>query len=339
MENKIDFVLMWVDGKDPKWLEEKNKYSEKKIPVDDAINRYRDMNLLKYWFRSVEKYTPWVNKIFFITWGHLPEWLDISNPKLVVVNHRDYIPQQYLPTFNANTIELNLHRIKNLSEQFVLFNDDMYILNPLSPEYFFKDGLPCDHWKENPLEIEKGEDNFFDHILINDQFLINKNFDKKEVYKNNLAKIFNIHYGRRNIRYLMLKRWKYFTGFECPHTANPYLKSSFTELWSKEEEYLNRTCLNKFRSILDVNQWVVNWYQMCQGKFSVKNQKYFGRYYNLEKDNSDLINYIRDSKADIVCINDTNKYLDFEKATAELQTVFSEKLNTQCTFEKQVDYE
>ena len=87
MREKIDFVIMWVDGSDPKWLAEKNKYSEKKVSIDDGINRYRDMNLLKYWFRGVEKYTPWVNKIYFVTWGHLPEWLDTSNPKLVIVNH------------------------------------------------------------------------------------------------------------------------------------------------------------------------------------------------------------------------------------------------------------
>ena len=86
MREKIDFVIMWVDGSDPKWLAEKNKYSEKKVSIDDGINRYRDMNLLKYWFRGVEKYTPWVNKIYFVTWGHLPKWLDTSNPKLVIVS-------------------------------------------------------------------------------------------------------------------------------------------------------------------------------------------------------------------------------------------------------------
>lgn len=339
MKDKIDFVIMWVDGSDPKWLKEKNKYSETKIAVDDAINRYRDMNLLKYWFRAVEKYTPWVNKIFFITWGHLPKWLNTDNPKLVIVNHQDYIPEQYLPTFNANTIELNLHRIKELSEHFVLFNDDIYVLNPLKEDCFFKDGLPCDHWKENPLEIEKCEDNFFDHILINNQFIINKNFDKKEVIKNNFNKIFNVKYGRRNIRYLMLLKWKYFTGFECPHTANPYLKSVFTEIWEKEYHYMNRTCSNKFRSVMDVNQWVVNWYQMCQGKFSVKNHNEFGRYYNLKNDNSDLISYIQSDKSTIVCINDTDKNLDFDKVTEQLQNVFEDKLPEMSSFEKQVDYE
>ena len=64
----------------------------------------------------------------------------------------------------------------------------MYVINSLDEEYFFKDGLPCDHWKENPLEIESTDDNFFDHIVINDLFLISKNFNKKDVYKNNFNK-------------------------------------------------------------------------------------------------------------------------------------------------------
>lgn len=334
MREKIDFVIMWVDGSDPKWLAEKNKYSEKKVSIDDGINRYRDMNLLKYWFRGVEKYTPWVNKIYFVTWGHLPEWLDTSNPKLVIVNHKDFIPKKYLPTFSANCIELNLHRIKDLSEHFVLFNDDIFVINSLDEEYFFKDGLPCDHWKENPLEIESTDDNFFDHIVINDLFLISKNFNKKDVYKNNFNKIFNIKYGRRNMRFLMLLKWKYFTGFECPHTANPYLKSSFKEVWDKNEYFLDRTCLNKFRSMFDVNQWVINWYQMCKGNFSVKNQNKFGKYFALDDDNTDLINYMRDDKASVVCINDTDRAKNFDKAIKQVQKVFDEKLNEKCSFEK-----
>ena len=104
MQEKIDFVIMWVDGSDPKWLEEKNKYLDKKIDTSNAINRYRDMGVLKYWFRGVEKFAPWVNKIHFVTWGHVPSWLNTNNPKLNVVKHEDFIPQKYLPVFNANAI-------------------------------------------------------------------------------------------------------------------------------------------------------------------------------------------------------------------------------------------
>ena len=325
---------MWVDGSDREWLKEKNKYSEEKTNIDDAINRYRDIGTLKYWFRGVEKYTPWVNKIHFVTWGHIPDWLNVDNPKLNIVNHKDFIPEKYLPTFSANPIELNLHRIKGLAEQFVLFNDDMFILNELSPEYFFKDNLPCDYWKENPFETEKEGSNFFDHIILNDLFVINKNFDKREVIKKNLGKVFNVKYGRSNVRFLMLNRWKYFTGFICPHTANPYLKSSYKDIWDKEYEILDNACSHKFRHILDVNQWVINWWQMCQGNFSVKSNKNVGKYFTLKNYEGDLKDYILSDDSTIVCINDTDKDIDFEKAKKGIIEIFEKKLSEKSSFEK-----
>lgn len=334
MNEKIDFVIMWVDGSDPKWLEEKNKYSAEKIDVTNSIVRYRDMNVLKYWFRAVEKYTPWVNKIHFVTWGHVPEWLDVSNPKINIVKHEDFIPKKYLPVFSANPIELNLHHIKGLAEQFVLFNDDVFIMNELSPEFFFKNGLPCDSWKENPIKTEDADDNFIDHIVINDLFVINKNFDKRTTIKNNFSKVFNLKYGKRNIRYLMLYRWRYFCGFDVNHVAFSYLKSTYKDIWEKEYKLLDKTCQNKFRTVFDLNQWVLNWWQLAQGKFSVKSHKKIGQYYNLGTNNENLFNYMRSPKATIVCINDTNNNYDFDKATSELIEVFEEKLSEKSSFER-----
>src|SRR5699024_690064 len=143
MERPIDFVICWVDGGDPDWLKEKKRYSHDNNN-DDRDIRYREWGIIKYWFRGVEKFAPWVNKIHFVTWGHTPSWLNVKHPKLNIVKHEDYIPSKYLPTFSSRPIELNLHRIKGLSEQFVFFNDDMFLLKPVKKEDFFKNGLPRD---------------------------------------------------------------------------------------------------------------------------------------------------------------------------------------------------
>ena len=74
MKNKIDFVIAWVDGNDEKWQEEKAKYSPQQ-GTDSNVNRYRDWDNLRYWFRGVEKYAPWVNKIFFVHGGMYPSGL------------------------------------------------------------------------------------------------------------------------------------------------------------------------------------------------------------------------------------------------------------------------
>ena len=109
--NPIDFVIIWVDGNDKQWQAEKAKYDGKTVTNANSEVRFRDWDNLQYWFRGVEKFAPWVNKIHFVTWGHLPKWLDTTNPKLNIVNHKDYIPSKYLPTFNSHTIELNLSLI------------------------------------------------------------------------------------------------------------------------------------------------------------------------------------------------------------------------------------
>lgn len=115
---------------------EKDKYSPIKADESNSVNRYRDWGLLPYWFRAAEKFTPWVNKIYFVTWGHIPSFLNTDNEKLRIINHKDYIPEEYLPTFSSHVIEANLHRIPSLSEHFVYFNDDTFILRPM-PETSF----------------------------------------------------------------------------------------------------------------------------------------------------------------------------------------------------------
>ena len=334
MMDKVDFVVLWVDGSDPKWLKEKNKYCEVKMDIDASISRYRDAKTLKYWFRAVEEYTPWVNKIHFVTWGHLPEWLNTDNPKLNIVNHKDFIPKKYLPTFSANPIELNLHRIKDLSEQFVFFNDDIFVVNPLPKEFFFQNGLPCDFWKENTFQTENEGDNFFDHIVLNDLFLINKNFKKSEVVKKNFNKVYNLKYGRRNLRYFVLNRRNYFCGFDITHTANSFLKSSLKEVWDKEYDILDRTCMHKFRNVLDINQWAVHWYQMVQGNFTPVSHKRNTRYFSLQENNWELYEYMNNPDSTIVCINDTSKDIDFDKVTKELISNFEKKLPNKSSFEK-----
>jgi len=104
------------------------------VQLDAA--RYRDRDILRYWFRGVEKYANWVHRVYFVTDNQKPSWLNTACPKLEMVDHTDFIPSCYLPTFNANTIELNFHRINGLSEHFVAFNDDMFINQPVTPDYY-----------------------------------------------------------------------------------------------------------------------------------------------------------------------------------------------------------
>ncbi len=108
-----------MDGSDPDWLAQRREYQPGRGELTPGESRYRDWDNLQYWFRGVEKFAPWVNKIYFVTWGHVPKWLNTAHEKIQIVKHEDFMAPAYLPTFNINSIELNLHRIKGLSEHFV----------------------------------------------------------------------------------------------------------------------------------------------------------------------------------------------------------------------------
>ena len=100
---EIDLVIPWVDGNDPKWLAEK-RACLKEEEGDGRANRFREWDNLEYLFRGIEKNLPWIRKIHFITWGHVPKWMKVNHPKLNIVKHTDYIPKEYLPTYNSHVI-------------------------------------------------------------------------------------------------------------------------------------------------------------------------------------------------------------------------------------------
>lgn len=333
---KIDFVIMWVDGNDINWQQEKEKYSINKN-ADGTIYRYRDWDLMKYWFRGIEKFAPWVNKIHFVTWGHVPDFLDVNNPKINIVNHKDYIPQKYLPTFNANTIELNLHRIKDLADKFVLFNDDLFLINKVKPTDFFKNGYPMDTVALNVHCPKKSL--ISQYFCINDVNIVNEHFNFKKSIKNNFFKWINLKNGKHMARTLILLGCPRFPGFWQHHLTSSYNKKTFEKIWEKEKDILNNTCMHKFRETTDVNQWVFKEWQIASGNFSNRSIK-FGKTYYIDRDGIEtskksIIDYISKQKGKIIAINDgpmTDK--EFKDIVISLKREFNNLLPEKSSFEK-----
>lgn len=328
---KIDIVITWVDGNDSNWQKEKNKYLKKEDSVNN-LARFRDWDNLQYIFRGIEKYLPWVNKVFFVTWGHLPSWLNISNPKLVVVNHKDFIPEEYLPTFNSHTIELNLHRIKGLSEHFIYFNDDTFVLKNIKPEDFFKKGLPCDTAVLNPI-ICMGKDHF-SNVSANNMTIINENFSKRNTIKSHFFKWYNFRYGLNLFRTMFLIPWSKFPGFYNGHLPNAYLKSSFEKVWQKEQAILNDTCQNHLRNnYTNVNQWLIKYWQFASNNFYPRSPK-IGKYFEIGNNNKEIIKTIINQKYKMICLNDSINIKNFavvkDEINSSLQQIFPDK----STFEK-----
>ena len=329
--DKIDFVVTWVDGNDQEWKAERNNYMPKIRDSGNSENRYRDWELMRYWFRGVEKFAPWVNHIYFVTWGHVPRWLNTTHPKLTVVKHADFIPNSYLPTFSANPIELNIHRIPGLSEQFVLFNDDFFLIDHVKPEDFFKNGKPCEAVLLGQLSALSPEDNIFPHMILNNMSIINKHFSKKDVIRHNWKSFFSVRYGKDLVRNILLYPAEYFSCFKDQHIATSYLKESFYEVWEAEPELLDQACCNRFRTKDDLTHWLVKAWQNCSGTVISRNVN-FGKM--LEIDESEAVEAITQQRYKMVCLNDPIGEIIFECTQRKIDAAFDFILPNESGFER-----
>ncbi|HML78468.1 Stealth CR1 domain-containing protein [Geobacter sulfurreducens] len=258
----IDFVVLWVDGNDSEWQEAFDTYAS--TPDGDKRQcRYRDWGNLRYMFRGFEVFTPWVRKIHFVTWGHLPPWLNVGHKKLNIVTHADFLDAENLPIFNCNPMEVNLHKIRGLSEKFVYFNDDTFILKPVAEDYFFKNGLPRDIFVFNAIFMDT-----ISHIRLNAIQIANRQFRKREVLGKHFFKIFNLRYGLHQIRSVLMLPWPQITGFYDTHQPQPFLKSTFDEVWKFVGQTLEATTRSRFRSRDDINQYLFRYWQLLTGNFS-----------------------------------------------------------------------
>ena len=334
---QIDFVIPWVDGSDPDWQRRKAAVTGEAL-TDDRPQRYREWGLLPYWFRAVEAYAPWVRKIHFICDQDPPRWLNTAHPKLHIVKHTDYIPEAYLPTFQANPIELNLHRIEGLSEQFVYFNDDMYLLRPMAPEAFFKKGLPVDNAVMNPVStadlLEANGDNRIFYIAYNDIQYLNRRYSLRECIRRNPGKWFAPVYGKYLLRNLTVLPWPRFLGFRVEHLPQPFLKKTFEKAWETDFDILDATSRHPLRHDHDVNQWLLRMFQLAEGNFYPGKPKKKA-FFNLSEDNTAIVKMITGQTVDMLCINDASvPEASLEAVQKELLEAFHRILPQKSTFEK-----
>lgn len=330
---KIDFVVTWVDGNDPAWQAEKARYSPDTQRADNAAIRYREWDLLRYWFRAVETYAPWVGTVHFVTWGHVPAWLNTDCPRLHIVRHEDYIPEQYLPTFSSHPIELNMHRIPGLSEQFVYFNDDFYLTAPVQPEDFFVDGLPCDSLEETPLDLSWRT--IMNYINANDILYINEHFVKTDCRKENRSKWFSLadpFVAAKNGMFSLLGRKRFF-GLNYHHLPQAFRKETFEAAWEQGSGWLDETCCRKFRDYRDISPHVFQFWQLASGAFHPYSKRRFGIYFPGGTDPEKAAAVIRGKTVKCMCYNDSDK-VDFRSAQKILQEAFESVLPEKSAFER-----
>lgn len=161
-KSAVDVVYLWVDGSDPAWRSRRRQAQARLLPSDqqnlavhsDVEGRFRDNDELRFSLRSLEQFFPDHGHVYLVTDRQTPPWL-ASHPRLTVIDHRELLPTAALPTFDSGHIESYIHRIKNLSERYFYFNDDVILGAPLKLEdWFFEGGVFVSWSKDAPVSDE-----------------------------------------------------------------------------------------------------------------------------------------------------------------------------------------
>lgn len=282
----IDIVYTWVDQDEDfdrekmYWLNKSNiDYTKMKHSVDKR--RFQDNEELKYSLRSLEKHFPYVNNIYIVVKdGQKPLYVNFDNPKIHLVNHSEIIPNEYLPTFNSMAIECYLHRIPNLSEYYLYFNDDIMLSNNVDPSYFinFQSGIPYSLHSYDNKKSYRHKNYDYDNYFFEDGWHVNF-LMLNELCKNNEISRYTISHipkmYKKSLDYEIESRLKkyYFNN----SSINSYDKTGMSKFRKNDNLYL----IAFLKQYLYVNWFNGNFKKTYECYMSSSNKlKYLNRDYN-----------------------------------------------------------
>ncbi len=335
----VDFVVLWVDGNDPAWQADKNRYlpKDKQTGANNSAARFREWGIFQYWFRAVEKYAPWVRNVYVVTWGHFPSFLKADHPKLKLVRHDQFMPSEYLPTFSCFPTELNLWRIEGISEHIVYFNDDMFLTRPVEKSDFFCNGFPKYCGVAYPA-FPRYKMTAWEHNLFNTAGIANDVLDLRTSVSRYPEKWFSEAYGDWGIKYnLQAYENERIMGMLFSHLGVPYRCSTMKAVWEKIPDRLDSTSRNRFRTMDDVFHQIFQIWEIYNGTFEPVSPGYYGIPCNVSLDNiNEVVEWILGEDNRMVCVNDwegiTNE--DFVHLKQMLQETFAKKYPEKSSFEK-----
>ncbi len=292
----IDLVYLWVDGSDIDWLNKKNAYLSKTKGLNiDAVSKARvmDNQELLHSLRSAEKCAPWIRKIFIVTDGQTPKWLNINNPRVEIIDIKDILPARALPCYNSVVIEYYLYKIPDLAERFIYANDDMFFYKPVSPNFFFDDatGFPI-------VRLQKS---FFSKTInrLKERFNIHRNLYRITI--DNAAKLIDKQFG------------KYYSGTPH-HNIDAYLKSDLRKIAEEEfKDEISPITENHFRHESDIQRILFLYYALATKRGKLR---YTNRYEScrIRVFKPDYMKFITKYNPSLFCLNDTPRATDEDRA-------------------------
>lgn len=291
----MDIVITYVNGLDPEWQKDYEKHTNTPI----LEKRFRDWGTLKYLMRGIEKNMPFIRKVHLVVAreSQVPEWVNRNEVNIVL--HKDIIPAKHLPTFNCNPIEMHLHRIEGLAEEYIYFNDDIFPLKPCKATDFFVDGRATLGMSRHLFAL-----NMFKKICRNSNRIARKAIGLKP-----------------SVCFLRPQ-----------HICTPMLKSQCEELYQKVETEIISS-LTKTRSSNNLNQYMFLDYMYLRGMLI--NKRMSKKHFSLGVASEDKIRkYIQNPKHSLVCINDVQMSEEsYNEIRRTLLNTFEQVLPEKSKFE------
>lgn len=303
-----DVVLTYVDGTDKIWAHDYLIYSRiHKTKYEPNSVRFRSWNNLKYVLRSIAECVPFINNLYIIVSceTQIPEF--VNRKTVNIVYHNNIIPEQYLPTFNSNTIEMFMHNIPGLYENFIYLNDDMFFVNVCNEN---------DYFDENDEPIV----NVYETLL-----------SKKNTYTLSLKNTMNL----ANLENKEFIPFSPKSIFRSDHSPNPMKVSLWKYYWNKYEEELDNS-ITRFRNQINITQELSNYHYYMKNRIKNKynkktrNSKYFDF---VNKTSDDLKNIIFNDNILTLCINDAG-VSDFKIYKNVVNKILDKKYPNKCKYEK-----
>jgi hypothetical protein len=297
----IDLVYLWVDGSDPAWLAKKDAFA-KTINDHSELNskgHYANNDELKYSLRSVEKCVPWIHKIYIVTDQQIPDWLDLSHPKIKIIDHTELLPSVALPCYNSIVLEYFLYKIPDLSEYFLYANDDMFFNADVAPDFFFaEDGFPI--------------------VRLKRKIFGKWHYPLKKLVKKIVGKRINQYYQAvvDGALWVKEKTGKYYSGIPH-HNVDAYRKSDYiTAVEDVFSEQAKRSQSHHVRTYGDLYRAAFAYYALATGHAHLK---YVGRKeacrINVYK--TDYEYYFRRYNPKLFCMNDATRKGDSDRLRAK----------------------
>ena len=323
-QDKIDLVYTWVDGSDEKHFAKRLALIEKmhlNIPKNFNNQQYVEHNELKYSLRSVEKFANWINNIYIITDAQIPKWLNVDNPRIKIIDHKDIMPKNALPNFNSNAIECCIKNIPDLSEKFIYSNDDCFFLSTTDPAMFFNEKKVKNYVNKHRYIIIYKKGKHIQNIYTN--------------YCKNSIQLLNRHFGNIN---------KF--NYKLMHCATAYLKNDALECYNLFKKEIDATINCNFRETQNINfAQLFTGFSVGKGngeyilentdenilirffrylfKKKVQTNCFYGKMKHIRK----TIRKIKKSNAKLACINDDSnlKERHYQIYNAYMQSLFPDK--------------